>query len=48
MVANVRAFRRWRFQPRALTGITDVDTATRLLNRDLPVPLVSRRPGTRG
>jgi L-lactate dehydrogenase (cytochrome) len=40
MAANVRAFRRWRFQPRALTGITAVDTATRLLDRDLPVPLV--------
>jgi L-lactate dehydrogenase (cytochrome) len=40
MAANVRAFRRWRFQPRALTGITTVDTATRLLDRDLPLPLV--------
>jgi L-lactate dehydrogenase (cytochrome) len=40
MAANVRAFRRWRFQPRALTGITEVDTATRLLDRDLPLPLV--------
>ena len=40
MAANVRAFRRWRFQPRALTGITAVDTATRLLDRDLPLPLV--------
>lgn len=40
MAANVRAFRRWRFQPRALTGITVVDTATRLLDRDLTLPLV--------
>ena len=40
MAANVRAFRRWRFQPRALTGITTVDTATRLLDRDLTLPLV--------
>jgi L-lactate dehydrogenase (cytochrome) len=40
MAANVRAFRRWRFQPRALTGITKVDTATRLLDRDLTLPLV--------
>jgi len=40
MAANVRAFRRWRFQPRALTGITAVDTATRLLDRDLTLPLV--------
>ena len=40
MAANVRAFRRWRFQPRALTEITAVDTATRVLDRDLPLPLV--------
>ena len=40
MAANERAFRRWRFQPRALTGINEVDTATRLLDRDLPLPLV--------
>jgi L-lactate dehydrogenase (cytochrome) len=45
MAANVRAFRRWRFQPRALTGITTVDTATRLLGRDLPVPLVMAPTG---
>jgi L-lactate dehydrogenase (cytochrome) len=45
MAANVRAFRRWRFQPRALTGITEVDTATRLLGRDLPVPLVMAPTG---
>src|SRR5580700_5515497 len=40
MAANVRAFRRWRFQPRALAEITAVDTATRVLGRDLPLPLV--------
>jgi len=40
MAANVRAFRRWRFQPRALTGIAAVDTSARLLDRDLPLPLV--------
>jgi L-lactate dehydrogenase (cytochrome) len=40
MAANVRAFRRWRFQPRALTEIAAVDTATRVLDRDLPLPLV--------
>jgi L-lactate dehydrogenase (cytochrome) len=45
MAANVRAFRRWRFQPRALTGITTVDTATRLLDRDLPLPLVMAPTG---
>jgi len=40
MAANVRAFRRWQFQPRALTQVAAVDTATRLLDRDLPLPLV--------
>ena len=45
MAANARAFRRWRFQPRALTGITTVDTATRLLDRDLPLPLVMAPTG---
>ena len=40
MAANVRAFRRWRFQPRALAEITAVDTATRVLDRDPPLPLV--------
>ncbi len=40
MATNVRAFRRWRFQPRALTEITTVDTATRVLDRDLPLPLL--------
>jgi L-lactate dehydrogenase (cytochrome) len=40
MAANTRAFRRWRFRPRALAGITKVDTTTLLLDRVLPVPLV--------
>jgi len=40
MAANMRAFRRWRFQPRALTEITAVDTATRVLDYDLPLPLL--------
>ena len=39
LAANVRAFRRWRFQPRALPEITTVDTSARLLDRDLPLPL---------
>jgi L-lactate dehydrogenase (cytochrome) len=39
MAANVRAFRRWRFQPRALPEITTVDTSARLLDQDLPLPL---------
>jgi L-lactate dehydrogenase (cytochrome) len=45
MAANVRAFRRWRFQPRALTGIAAVGTGTRLLDRDLPLPLVMAPTG---
>jgi L-lactate dehydrogenase (cytochrome) len=39
LAANVRAFRRWRFQPRALPEIMTVDTSARLLDRDLPLPL---------
>ena len=40
MAANVKAFRRWRFQPRALPEIVTADTSARLLDRDLPLPLV--------
>jgi L-lactate dehydrogenase (cytochrome) len=40
MRANVRAFRRRRFQPRAVSGLTSVDTSARLLGQDLPLPLV--------
>ena len=40
MAANVRAFRRWRFQPRALTAVTGVDTSAQVLDRKLPLPLV--------
>jgi L-lactate dehydrogenase (cytochrome) len=39
MAANIRAFRRWRFQPRALVDVSGVDTSTRLLDRPLPLPL---------
>jgi L-lactate dehydrogenase (cytochrome) len=39
MAANLRAFRRWRFQPRALPEVMTVDTSVRLLDRDLPLPL---------
>ena len=39
MEGNLRASRRWRFQPRALPEITTVDTSARLLDRDLPLPL---------
>jgi L-lactate dehydrogenase (cytochrome) len=40
MRSNIRAFRRWRFQPRSLSEITAVEVGTRLLGRDLPLPLV--------
>src|ERR1700722_9944783 len=36
MAANTRAFRQWRFRPRALAGITKMDTTTALLGRGLP------------
>ena len=39
LAGNVRAFRRWRFQPRALPEVMTVDTSARLLDRDLPLPL---------
>ena len=39
MVANIRAFRRWRFQPHALVDVSGVDTSTRILDRAMPLPL---------
>jgi L-lactate dehydrogenase (cytochrome) len=39
LAANRRAFRRWRFLPRALPEVMTVDTSARLLDRDLPLPL---------
>src|SRR2546430_8162452 len=36
---NLRAFRRWRFQPRALPGITTVDTSPRLHELEPSLPL---------
>ena len=40
LAANVQAFRRWRFQPRALAAVTAVDTSAQLLDRKLALPLV--------
>src|ERR1700678_269970 len=40
MAANIRAFRKWRLQPRAMAAISGVDTTTVLLDRALPLPLV--------
>jgi L-lactate dehydrogenase (cytochrome) len=40
MAANIRAFRKWRLQPRAMAAISGVDTTARVLDRELPLPLV--------
>jgi len=39
MAANVRAFRRWRFQPRALVNVSDADTSAAFLGSVAPLPL---------
>lgn len=39
LAANVRAFRNWRFTPRALPGLAAPDTTTRILGRAVPLPL---------
>ncbi len=39
MAANLRAFRRWWFVPRALAGEPAPDTAARILDRPVPLPL---------
>jgi L-lactate dehydrogenase (cytochrome) len=39
MAANIRAFRRWRFQHRALVDVSEVDTSARILDRAVPLPL---------
>src|SRR6202050_2858176 len=39
MAANIRAFRRGRFQPRALVAVSGVDTSTSILDRSVPLPL---------
>ncbi|MFL6053914.1 MAG: alpha-hydroxy acid oxidase [Actinoallomurus sp.] len=40
MAANVEALRQWRFTPRALNAVSDVDTAIRLFDRPAAFPLV--------
>jgi len=37
--ANTRAFRRWRFQPRALVNVSEADTSARFLDSVAPLPL---------
>jgi len=39
MAGNTAAFRRWRFLPRLMTDVSAADTAARVLDRDLPLPL---------
>jgi len=39
LAGNVEAFRRWRFVPRALANVTEVDTAGQVLGRAVPLPL---------
>jgi L-lactate dehydrogenase (cytochrome) len=36
---NTRAFRRWRFQPRALVNVADADTSATFLDSVVPLPL---------
>ncbi len=38
--ANTRAFRRWRFQPRALVDVSEPDTSAAFLGSVAPLPLV--------
>jgi L-lactate dehydrogenase (cytochrome) len=38
--SNVRAFERWRFQPRVLADVATPDTSTTLFGASLPVPVV--------
>ena len=40
MAANSEAFRRRRFVPRALVGVSEVDTATEIFGRSVALPLV--------
>ena len=37
--ANTRAFRRWRFQPRALVNVSEADTSAAFLGSVAPLPL---------
>ena len=38
--ANVAAFRQWRFQPRVLADVAEIDTSASLFGSPLPVPLL--------
>ncbi len=40
LAANTAAFRRWRFVPRALADVSAADTTSRLLGREVRLPLV--------
>lgn len=40
MRANREAFQRWRFRPRLLADVSQVETAATVLGRNLPLPLI--------
>src|SRR4029077_8658856 len=40
LAGNVKAFRRWRFVPRALGDVAEVDTTGQVFGRSVPLPLV--------
>jgi L-lactate dehydrogenase (cytochrome) len=40
LAGNVKAFRRWRFVPRALANVAKVDTTGQVFGRTVPLPLV--------
>jgi L-lactate dehydrogenase (cytochrome) len=40
LAGNVTAFRRWRFVPRALANVAEVDTTGQVFGRSVPLPLV--------
>src|SRR5262249_51135050 len=40
LAGNVEAFRRWRFVPRALASVAEVDTSGQVFGRAVPLPLV--------
>lgn len=40
LTANVESFRRWRFRPRSLVDVGDVDTEVTIFGRRLPCPVM--------
>ena len=46
MAANAAAFRRWRFRPRELVDVSQVDTSTQILGRPASLPLALAPTGS--